>query len=254
LNLTKSLDILEHASSTTPNFDCPSWVPYWPDAPAVLHLGHKSMKACRNSEAIFSISTNDQDLRVRGQKFDRVKVLPLADPKAYTEFVLNEQAMEGWRMSCNIGFSLTKYPTGEPVEEVVMRTLCWDEQGVTTHGKFSLFSKEMENNFREWHSVLTMTSTPEEYKEQMRIKQNLFDERIKWPTPLCITAKGYLAAVPFVAKVGDCIAVLAGGRLPFVLRPTGDHYRLVGPCYVHGIMNGEAFPENLDELTWFSIH
>jgi hypothetical protein len=254
LNLTRSLDILEHATSTSPNFDRPSWVPYWSDAPAVWKLGHKSTKASRNSEAIFSISTDDQNLRVRGQKFDKVKVLPLADPKAYTELFLDEQTIESWRMSCNVGFSLTKYPTGEPVGEVVMRTLCWDSETATAHGQFSLFSKEIENSFREWHRVLTTTRTPKEYKKQLRIKQNLFDLEINVGTPLCTTAKGYLAAVPFTAKVGDCIAVLAGGRVPFVLRPIGDHYRLVGPCYVHGIMNGEAFPENLDELTWFSIH
>ncbi|KAH8794329.1 heterokaryon incompatibility protein-domain-containing protein, partial [Hyaloscypha sp. PMI_1271] len=249
LNLTKSLDILQHATSTTPNFGRPSWVPYWSDAPAVVYLGHKLMKASRNSQAIFSISADDQNLRVRGQKFDRVKVLPLADPKAYTEPVLSEQVMEGWRMSCNVGFSLAKYPTGEPVGEVVMRTLCWELKNVTTHGQSSLFSKEMEN-FREWHSVLTTTSTLEEYEEQLQFIR----AENQMPTPLCITARGYLAAIPFVTKVGDCIAILAGGRLPFVLRPTGNHYRLVGPCYVHGIMYGEAFPENLDELIWFSIH
>jgi hypothetical protein len=254
LNLTKSLDILQHATSTTPNFDRPSWVPYWSDVSAVLYIGPGSIKASRNSEAIFSISKDDQNLRVRGQKFDKVKVLPLADPKAYTRHFLDEQTIESWRMSCNVGFSLTKYPTGEPVGEVVMRTLCWFSQNATAHGQFSLFSKEMENNFREWHRVLTTTSSLEEYEEQLHIKQNLFSLEIVWSTPLCTTAKGYLAAVPFTAKVGDCIAVLAGGRVPFVLRPIGDHYRLVGPCYVHGIMNGEAFPENLDELTWFSIH
>jgi hypothetical protein len=253
LNLTKSLDILLHATSTTPNFDRPSWVPYWSDAPTVPHLGDKSMKASRNSDPIFSISTDDQILRARGQKFDRVKVLQLADPKAYTEPFLNEQNIEGWRMSCNAGFSLTKYPTGEPVGEVVMRTLCWGWLSKTSHEQSSLLSKETENNFREWHHVLTTIGTLEEYEEQLRIKQNLFDLQI-YGTPLCTTAKGYLAAVPYTAKVGDCIAILAGGCVPFVLRPIGDHYRLVGPCYVRGIMNGEAFPEKLDELTWFSIH
>jgi hypothetical protein len=254
LNLTKSLDILLHATSTTPNFDRPSWVPYWTDAPAVRYFGHKSLKASRNTEAIFSISTDDQNLRVRGQKFDRVKLLPLANPKAYTENVLTEQLMEGLRMSCNVGFSLTKYPTGEPVGEVVMRTLCWDWISGSSHGQSSLLSEEIVNNFREWHRVLTTTSTLEEYTEQLRIKQNLVDVHIYSATPFCTTAKGYLAAVPHTAKVGDCIALLAGGRVLFVLRPIGDHYRLVGPYYVHGIMYGEAFPENLDELTWFSIH
>jgi hypothetical protein len=43
---------------------------------------------------------------------------------------------------------------------------------------------------------------------------------------------------------GDVIALLRGGQTPFVLRLIGDYYELVGPCYVLGIMDGEAFPED----------
>lgn len=52
---------------------------------------------------------------------------------------------------------------------------------------------------------------------------------------------------------GDCITVLTGGRTPFLLRPVGGQYRLVGHCYVHGIMDGEAFPVDESELEWISI-
>lgn len=41
---------------------------------------------------------------------------------------------------------------------------------------------------------------------------------------------------------GDVVCVLGGGRTPFVLRViegTVDGYKLVGVCYVYGIMNGE---------------
>ena len=41
-------------------------------------------------------------------------------------------------------------------------------------------------------------------------------------------------------KPGDIICVLFGGKMPFCLRPWGDCYLLVGECYVHGLMNGEA--------------
>jgi hypothetical protein len=47
------------------------------------------------------------------------------------------------------------------------------------------------------------------------------------------------------AEVGDCIALVRGGQLPLVLRPTPHReWNLVGECYVHGIMNGEAFDIN----------
>jgi hypothetical protein len=42
---------------------------------------------------------------------------------------------------------------------------------------------------------------------------------------------------------GYMICVLLGGRTPFVLRPREDRYELIGPCYVHGIMDGEAMEQ-----------
>jgi hypothetical protein len=35
--------------------------------------------------------------------------------------------------------------------------------------------------------------------------------------------------------------VFVGATVPFVLRPVGlERYKLVGACYVHGIMDGET--------------
>jgi hypothetical protein len=38
----------------------------------------------------------------------------------------------------------------------------------------------------------------------------------------------------------DVICVLLGGKMPFCLRPWSDQYLLVGECYVHGYMAGQA--------------
>jgi hypothetical protein len=54
------------------------------------------------------------------------------------------------------------------------------------------------------------------------------------------TTKGrYLALGPEYVKKGDCLAFLKGGRVPYVLRPQGDSYEIVGDCYLHGEMRGE---------------
>lgn len=36
-------------------------------------------RACRESKAIFDISLDDQELRLRGQKFDDILISPLAE-------------------------------------------------------------------------------------------------------------------------------------------------------------------------------
>jgi hypothetical protein len=61
---------------------------------------------------------------------------------------------------------------------------------------------------------------------------------------LCVTAGGYLGHVPSGSKIGDKICILFGSAVPFVLREDKDGvFKLVGECYVHGIMDGEAMKE-----------
>lgn len=49
----------------------------------------------------------------------------------------------------------------------------------------------------------------------------------------------FLGMFPNEARVGDVVVILLGGEMPFVLRPVGEEYLLVGSCYVHGAMDGE---------------
>jgi hypothetical protein len=61
----------------------------------------------------------------------------------------------------------------------------------------------------------------------------------------CITERGYLGLVPHGALPGDSIVLIDGGAVPFLVRGCGNAERpylttLVGECYIHGIMHGEA--------------
>ncbi|KAN0092380.1 HET domain containing protein [Hyaloscypha variabilis] len=59
---------------------------------------------------------------------------------------------------------------------------------------------------------------------------------------LGITEKGYLGLFPRHTEVGDGLYVLSGCHVPFLLREVDGlgRFRLVGECYVHGIMDGEV--------------
>lgn len=57
----------------------------------------------------------------------------------------------------------------------------------------------------------------------------------------CITQEGRLGCTQEHANPGDLICVFYGGNVPFLLRPrTYGGYELLGPTYVHGVMDGEA--------------
>jgi hypothetical protein len=59
----------------------------------------------------------------------------------------------------------------------------------------------------------------------------------------CVTEEGRMAIVPAGSAPGDVICIFKGARTPFLLRRVADGesdvYKLVGSCYVHGVMDGE---------------
>ncbi len=54
------------------------------------------------------------------------------------------------------------------------------------------------------------------------------------------TDSRYLGFGPNCTAAGDQIFLLIGSDVPFILRPAGEKFELVGACYVHGIMYGEG--------------
>jgi hypothetical protein len=66
----------------------------------------------------------------------------------------------------------------------------------------------------------------------------------KWSTSrrFSRTEDGRLTRVPDHAQRGDLIAILHGSSVPYVLRKQEDgvSFKVVGECYAHGLMHGEA--------------
>ena len=69
------------------------------------------------------------------------------------------------------------------------------------------------------------------------------------------TREGHIGLAPQHAQSGDQICILLGCDLPMLLRPTSEsQYQVVGPCYVHGLMNGEAFLGPIPEhFQWIDV-
>lgn len=55
-----------------------------------------------------------------------------------------------------------------------------------------------------------------------------------------VNKTGYIGVGPATLSAGDTCCVLLGATVPFILRKAGSCYKLVGECYIHGIMRGEA--------------
>ncbi|RDW57774.1 hypothetical protein BP5796_12575 [Coleophoma crateriformis] len=55
-----------------------------------------------------------------------------------------------------------------------------------------------------------------------------------------LTEQVRFAFVPRDSQLGDQILIFPRCKMPIVVRKLGERYRIVGPCYVEGIMFGEA--------------
>lgn len=54
------------------------------------------------------------------------------------------------------------------------------------------------------------------------------------------TLDGHIGRSGSDVQAGDKVCVLAGCRNPLVLRPVDDHFLIVEPCFVHGLMYGQV--------------
>ncbi|KAG5818079.1 hypothetical protein H9Q74_010235 [Fusarium xylarioides] len=80
--------------------------------------------------------------------------------------------------------------------------------------------------------------------EALSFGKSFTDVQLAFDQRMAITGSGYLCMVPWSVRAGDRIALLRGGRTPYVLRKAGDKWRILGDCYVHGIMSGEAWSDD----------
>jgi hypothetical protein len=82
---------------------------------------------------------------------------------------------------------------------------------------------------------------------------------------LFFTSAGHLGLGPAGMMSGDIVVVLFGGKMPFAIRQVdnignGEHWKLIGECYVDGVMYGEMVEEKVEDVKgkkwdaeWFDL-
>ncbi|KAH7220449.1 heterokaryon incompatibility protein-domain-containing protein [Fusarium redolens] len=74
-----------------------------------------------------------------------------------------------------------------------------------------------------------------------------------------VTEANHFGLGPMDMKIGDQLCVLFGAEVPFLLRPKGDGYLIVGECYVYEVMHGEVLekisscPDGPLKASWIKL-
>lgn len=67
------------------------------------------------------------------------------------------------------------------------------------------------------------------------------------------TLDGYIGSGPAGMRVGDIVCILYNCPCPMVIRKERDHYLLVGPCFVYGMMHGEMIIRTRNRSEWLVL-
>ena len=252
--------LLHRHKDSHPVAGAPSWTVNWehPDPPVLQKLDrYEAFNACGGAAAsvfqrsrkllVFAHSVfelrSDWGFGPRWDEFQGEQWLALKSIYSFAE-----------RM---IGAHHAALPDGSKSwEETLWRTLLWDQ--------FSLGSiqfddaEDREDSLASRNEAAQFTQSPELRDIQQRRSAGLEFHggvtHVLVVDTLLIMAKSHrlvvspckrLCMVPEQTQSGDSIHILAGGELPIVLRPRGFEefrpvYEIVGPAYVHGMMDGEA--------------
>jgi len=258
--MEKKLDVL--LSVEVPKLDptLPSWVPDWREPLTKAH-GQPSQSDMRHgfSAALDSrmelqdhrhtspiehegsvIVNHPWQLTVKGLRFIKITTVsdrcpPLDSP--HLNSIIGDQSR--WNNMARVGSMKGIYtPTGEDVQLAYTRTRsCYQRQPFSP-------AKRITSPQTGPMPVVPPNDGPNQW--HMNCGQRKF----------YTTEDGYIGLGPVTTRAKDLIYLLLGGDVPFILRPaTADIMTLVGPAYVHGLMQGEGFQKvwkkhNLEEKDW----
>jgi hypothetical protein len=278
INKRKNLDIICHA--TLSNYMAiPSWVPCWSYhnpglsvLPKRRTVGarHEPMYRCCGDleidrDLLFGTELSGNRLWVNGFKFDVVSIigsmatnvrdLGLEPPINGVTDLLKE-----WKSMSEI----CSHVYGSTWEDSFRRTLHADAVGEKRfyHSVHSAVNKTGSGGSALISSTAGCSASEFVYltqgrlgsvekvsevsvEERLNSKVDLSEESMKRTAikrTFFVTEKGYMGLGPFTMEEGDLVYALAGGQVPFILRPIllAGGFSLVGESYVHGIMDGEA--------------
>ncbi|KAK6064106.1 hypothetical protein SCUP515_11959 [Seiridium cupressi] len=166
-----------------------------------------------------------------------------------------------------LAYSNARYPTGESLVQAFVNTLHRGWLGDDPERTVSQYSAE-------WRRIMSKVISVDQsfllrrLSRQSRLRNSIasmvynsliFFKDAKVPldghamyTCFSLTKQGYFALVPHETQEGDKVVLFKGGPVPFIIRPKAQYdntleWELIGPCYVHGIMHGEQWNEELCE-------
>ncbi len=243
----------------------PSWVPDWNNKNHFrLFSGRSTYHAVLGKPPIFQFSANDSELSVQGFKIGDIEGLGAS----YYE---NYRSTEADDLLVQPTGSDNAYRTDEGLRDAVWRALIGnrihpnkvapEEHAALLQCPLELEeqnSAEISRGRKAFNHLLKQNKElrvagkslssffpasgimdPEEARSAL---EQMF--RLHRSRRLAVTLLGHFGLVPIAARKGDLVYIFLGCNVPMILRKAEvSKYHLIGGCYLHGFMEGEAMDD-----------
>jgi hypothetical protein len=225
--------------------ELPSWVPNW-QAFRHRHLlplyQDGSYHASKGETIEVSFSDDIRSVTITGVRYDSIETISPSDWDPF--HILNDiSKLEGAAL-----FVRTKYRIQPPEQEDatlenILRALVANRSLAGEVPAPSDFINQLKVSCD--RGKIPASFMPEQtypidrfmnytYSAQTRLRQTMEHRRF------FVTKGGYCGIGPEHLEEGDEVCVLFGADMLFALRRFHEHWRFLGECYVHGLMEGEA--------------
>lgn len=245
-----SLDILSSCQPWTEVPNVPSWAPDWSSKHAAFAFvtGTASEKAENKSARLYnadlgldpkiSFSADSAYMLARGFEFDVItevsKPHTLSSSNGQQDVAELKTFYQAWRRKAE-SWGID-YPAGGSYSDAFARTICVDLDLKQPKSQSNQENEAFINQRRRGNKF--------DINELETESTDLFGALalVRNTKNRCLfrTSRAYIGLALLEVSAGDKICILGGAQVPFVLRPVQEEWRVVGECYVHGIMDGDA--------------
>ncbi|KAI6963456.1 hypothetical protein KC332_g15834 [Hortaea werneckii] len=255
---------VQHTEETISNSYWPSWVPDWSrpkttSFPAAMPLFTTDSKWLLQTDKRMS-PAEPYKLYVEGYCLDHIvkisdRIEVDCNERLELEFLWSQlfdcPMLEGYRIG---------YLYGEPLLQAFLAVLIMGELGCVLYDGFinleALPSKRSHPKLQRLYqramcdgAAFVLRSLGLDYQDRSVETPGMSDLRQQarcgvaahyeraaktgsFGRRLFLTAAGRIGLGPMVCKPGDVVSVIYGGRMPFILPPTANDYRLIGDAYI----------------------
>lgn len=260
----------------------PSWAPDWRVEYTCFPLlllssvpGQASRhNATRGSTYVPVLSDDGSKLRIQGQRVDSISLVgpPCTTLDGSSWGNLHDLwAMGEWARICGAFNDRTYELTGEPTLDVLRHVRHLGARLDGDSGTSDEMSAAMENFESRIRIARFIGGPPAVFKWlpsrflMLALLLNLKETKLsyyKWITSITSgramikTERGFIGLASGDLAVGDTVFLLAGGRVPYVLRErqrgAGNEFTLVGDCFLHGFLDGMGWNPDQCQSIWLN--